>query len=115
MRLIDADALKQDLSRFYDGEVTARNLIDEQPTIIVLDTSPKWILCSERLPEPSINSNTLDFENVLCSTAFGDVRTYGYGKPTGHDVAHFWHGCGIMDAYVKAWMPLPPVYKENQP
>ena len=33
MRTIDADALKEDLTRFYDGEVTARNLIDEQPTI----------------------------------------------------------------------------------
>ena len=33
-RLIDADALKLDLTRFYDGEVTAKRLIDEQPTII---------------------------------------------------------------------------------
>lgn len=33
MRLIDADALKEDLTRFYDNEVTARKLIDEQPTI----------------------------------------------------------------------------------
>ena len=33
MRPIDADALKLDLSRFYDSEVTARELIDEQPTI----------------------------------------------------------------------------------
>ena len=33
MRPIDADALKLDLSRFYDGEVTAKELIDEQPTI----------------------------------------------------------------------------------
>jgi len=33
MRLIDADALKTDLTRFYDGEVTARQLIDKQPTI----------------------------------------------------------------------------------
>lgn len=32
-RLIDADALKEDLTRFYDNEVTARKLIDEQPTI----------------------------------------------------------------------------------
>jgi hypothetical protein len=32
MRLIDADALKQDLTRFYDNEVTAKRLIDEQPT-----------------------------------------------------------------------------------
>lgn len=33
MRLIDADALKKDLIRFYDGEVVARKLIDEQQTI----------------------------------------------------------------------------------
>ena len=33
MRLIDADALKKDLTRFYDGEVVARKLIDEQPTV----------------------------------------------------------------------------------
>lgn len=31
-RYIDAEALKKDLTRFYDGEVTARELIDEQPT-----------------------------------------------------------------------------------
>ena len=36
-RLIDADALKMDLTRFYDGEVTAKHLIDEQPTIIPAD------------------------------------------------------------------------------
>lgn len=33
MRLIDADVLKQDLTRFYDNEVTAKQLIDEQPTV----------------------------------------------------------------------------------
>ena len=33
MRLIDADVLKKDLTRFYDGEVVARKLIDEQPTV----------------------------------------------------------------------------------
>lgn len=32
-RLIDADVLKKDLTRFYDGEVVARKLIDEQPTV----------------------------------------------------------------------------------
>lgn len=31
-RYIDAEALKKDLTRFYDNEVTARALIDEQPT-----------------------------------------------------------------------------------
>ena len=33
MRPIDADELKKDLTRFYDNEVTAKQLIDEQPTI----------------------------------------------------------------------------------
>lgn len=32
-RLIDADALASDLTRFYENEVTARKLIAEQPTI----------------------------------------------------------------------------------
>lgn len=44
MRLIDADALKEDLTRFYDNEVTARKLIDEQPTI-----QPEIVRCEERL------------------------------------------------------------------
>ena len=33
MRLIDADLLKEDLSRFYDGLISARELIDSQPTV----------------------------------------------------------------------------------
>ena len=33
MRLIDADLLKEDLSKFYEGIVTARELIDSQPTV----------------------------------------------------------------------------------
>lgn len=33
MRLIDADALKVDLTRFYNNIVTAKQLIDEQPTV----------------------------------------------------------------------------------
>lgn len=33
MRLIDADALTSDLTRFYEGEVPARKLIAEQPTV----------------------------------------------------------------------------------
>ena len=33
MRPIDADVLKTELTRFYDNEVTAKRLIDEQPTV----------------------------------------------------------------------------------
>ncbi len=42
MRAIDADALKEDLTRFYDNEVTARKLIDEQPTI-----QPEIVHCKD--------------------------------------------------------------------
>ena len=43
MRLIDADALKKDLTRFYDNEVTAKQLIDEQPTVSLERPKGKWI------------------------------------------------------------------------
>ena len=43
MRAIDADALKKDLTRFYDNEVTAKQLIDEQPTIETQRKKGKWI------------------------------------------------------------------------
>ena len=73
----------------------------------------EWIPVSERLPEEKINPNTRDFEEVLCTTTWGDVRHYKYGKPKGHDKAHFWYGFGIMDKEVIAWMPLPEPYKKE--
>lgn len=39
MKLINPDVLKQDLSQFYDGEFTARQLVDKQPTINTDDFS----------------------------------------------------------------------------
>lgn len=43
-RYIDAEALKKDLTRFYDNEVTARELIDEQPTADVQPVKHgRWI------------------------------------------------------------------------
>ena len=55
MRPIDADVLKTDLTRFYDNEVTAKRLIDEQPTIYAVPVvHGRWItnkygetVCSE--------------------------------------------------------------------
>jgi len=75
---------------------------------------PHWIPVTERLPEERINPNTSDFEPVLCWTVFGDVRTYKYGTVNIIDGAHFWHGVGIMDGYVIAWMPLPEPYKGDE-
>ena len=48
---------------------------------------------------------------MLCTTIWGDVKTYKFGKPAGHDKPHFWLGAGIMDEYVSAWQPLPEPYK----
>ena len=73
----------------------------------------EWIPVSERLPEEKINPNTKDLEKVLCSTIWGDVRPYKYGKPIGYDKPHFLLGGGIMDEYVIAWQPLPEPYKKG--
>lgn len=48
MRLIDADFLKEDLTRFYDGEVTARQLIDKQPTVETEQKKGRWVTVGER-------------------------------------------------------------------
>ena len=76
------------------------------------DATPKWISISECLPEEKINPNTSDFEEVLCSTTFGDVRVYKFGTPYGWKEPHFWRGLNVMDEYVKAWIPKPEIPKE---
>ena len=43
MELINPITLKRDLSKFYDNEVTARQLIDNQPTINTDDFSRRTI------------------------------------------------------------------------
>ena len=57
MRLIDADALKEKYSDYWDREIehpkyqdTFGSIIDNEPTV---EERPQgeWILCSERLPE----------------------------------------------------------------
>ena len=78
------------------------NGIKDMPTI---EPEPHWIPCSERLPEEKINPNTQDYDWVLCSTTFGDVRAYHFGR------GRFLHGCGDVTQYVTAWMPLPEPYR----
>lgn len=107
MMLIDADALKQDMTRFYDNEVTAKELIDEQPTV------SGWVSAKDRLPEEKENPLTHDFAEVICFCDFGgrpkrtDIRTYKFGKRYDENEPHFWYGPQIMDRVVTHWMPLP--------
>lgn len=99
---------KDELSRLVDEKVVKAIKSGE----LVVKTEGEWIPVSKRLPEGKIDSITNDFEPVLCSTIWDDVRPYKYGKPIGHDKAHFWSGGGVMDNYVIAWMSFPETYKE---
>ena len=94
MRAIDADALKEDLTRFYDNEVTARKLIDEQPTI---HPEPHWIPVTERLPEK------FDYYLVSGNNSVWFAR-YENGRFLGVLSGH------ALDTVI-AWMPLPEPYK----
>jgi len=104
MRLIDADALKNDLSRFYDGEVTARQLIDEQPTI------GGWISVKDRLPE--------EYGNCL-AVVDGEVTECTYFGPFIKGIISGWSTCKangfkwLRDEHVTCWMPLPEPPKED--
>lgn len=73
----------------------------------------EWILVSERLPEGKTDPHTNDFEIVLCTTIWEDVRPYRFGKRIGENKAHFWLCGGIMDKYITAWQPLPEPYKRG--
>lgn len=106
MRPIDADELKKDLTRFYDNEVTAKQLIDEQPTI---EPEQRWTPCSERLPEIDKDVLVTDGESCLVCSLFEspDIEDglYQWEDDYGH-----WHE---FETWV-AWMPLPEPYKGEQ-
>lgn len=105
MRPIDADELKKDLTRFYDNEVTAKQLIDEQPTI---EPEQRWIPCSERLPEIDKEVLVTDGELYWVCSLFEspDVEDglYQWEDNYGH-----WHE---FETWV-AWMPLPDPYQKR--
>jgi hypothetical protein len=88
MRLIDADVLKEDLTRFYDGEVTARQLIDAQPSV---QPEQHWIPCSERLPETYGAYLVQD----VCGGIFVD----------------YWRGYWLAKTTMVAWRELPEPYR----
>ena len=100
MRPIDADELKKDLTRFYDNEVTAKQLIDEQPTI---EPEQRWIPCSERLPDEY-------GEYLVAKHTIGwDCEEY-----VSNDIAYFDNDGFHKADMVIAWMPLPEPYQEGE-
>lgn len=84
---------------FKDDERVAFCPLTEVP-------EPKWIPCSERLPEKG--------EVVLITNGKGNVRCGQYRSE--HDVrdgTHYWWWKGKTVETVLAWMPLPKPYRED--
>lgn len=107
MRPIDADELKKDLTRFYDNEVTAKQLIDEQPTI---EPEQRWIPCSERLPEKEgWYITTVESEKTGKRRIENDLFAVDIALAHGHTPNKF-----CKDGYRQrtvAWMPFPEPYQ----
>lgn len=113
MRPIDADVLKKDLTRFYISEVTARELIDEQPTI-------GWISVKDRKP-PAIHEARFRKENDPVLLLAGKQRAVYVGWYIGEDYRGI--DCYIsrtsLNAYqhitrkITHWMPMPEPPKER--
>ena len=127
MRSIDADAFEQDLKEKllpllvekYGKEEAMKGLhfslqdcisnIQSQPTIT--QPEPKWIPCSERLPEES--------GQYLITVKYKPVEGYEdvyaeHGEWDGEEWDNFCFGhCGEVESIV-AWMPLPEPYRGEQ-
>ena len=116
MRLIDTDALTQDLAKGFAGScggdatleqivnddtlADAIKTVEEQPTV---DAEPKWIPCSEKRPSKA--------GHYLCS----------FTKPRRIDKIFvglaYWTGSrwyGYRADEIIAWMPLPKPYEEER-
>ena len=119
MRAIDGDALiekaydeAKGMAEPYDDFGTLVEwLVDKAPTI---EPEPKWIPCSEWLPENKTAyylATIANYGKFFSSTLPDDVGTvrWDYDRRKGNDS---WHWC--TERTVIAWMPLPEPYKEKQ-
>ena len=110
-RLIDANALTDDILKsavmiddrgIQTGYEIAIELIKKQPTI---DAEPRWIPCSERLPED-------DTEVVVSCTDDSGDSEFSY-TTTGWHFKGMWVVGNERSYFVRAWMPMPKPYEEN--
>ena len=99
MRLIDADALKEEITSHFDLELEpviekeALRMIDEQETISA--ASPKWVSVKDRMP------NYCD--TVIAVNIFGHISVAFYrGSGCFTD-----NNSGDELNYITHWMPLP--------
>lgn len=104
MRLIDADKLMRCIP---NEEILSKTAVANAPTI---EPEPKWIPCSERLPEHPEN-NDYYLVTIQCEHHDGwDDYVTGFAEWTKHGWDEL--SCYIGQIKVVAWMPLPEPYKE---
>nr|UVX57661.1 MAG: protein of unknown function (DUF551) [Bacteriophage sp.] len=97
----DESLLHRD-DEIYDAMATLMELVDKADSF-------EWIPVTERLPEPPKENQELDYSQL---------DMYIVSIDEGYPVRAFWDGKefgdGMFKLDVKAWMPLPKPYKENE-
>lgn len=108
MRTIDADALvaqwEADAKQVEDviAKMFIYGAIHDVKHAPTIETEQQWIPCSERLPEEN--------EVVLTQARFSDDIKMAVSARIDYN---YWTGWGTREVNVVAWMPLPPVYQEE--
>jgi hypothetical protein len=124
---IDEKKLIEDCKKYLEGRYTFQipieysiamtrlcEIIEAQPKLsLETKTSDKWIPCSERLPDESMDSDDDDIVTILVATRFeGNLWFDGtfYMDIVDFDLKEktFISEEGMR---VVAWMPLPEAYK----
>ena len=121
-RLIDAYKVRIDRDDFdtYADYITALDAVTEAPTV---DAEPKWIPCSERMPEE--NTPVLVYVEHCVKTVQPNLEwrwmsiMYFVIRETFEEVEYSWEtdndeGFEYEFSDVKAWMPLPKPYEVKQ-
>lgn len=107
MEEIEAHAVEFETSGVSDDYISVGWVKD----IICRHMDDGWIPVGVRLPEEKINPVTQDFCEYQVTAKFGDatdVRHYKFER------GHWWHGSGIVDAYVTAWRENPEPYQPER-
>ena len=107
MRLIDADLLKEDLSKFYDGWMTARELIDSQPTVELLkEKQPRVLTFEEVINHYSVPEEIKDDFDKRIDYQM-DIEPLYWDFPIGNAdsfIVH-WRGFESIGSYIERWKP----------
>lgn len=110
MRLIDADKLLRDIEHYNLSDGKFQHWVEIQPTV---KTEPRWIPCSERLPQSYVDV-LVWFEYYRYGSYNRLYQTHGIG--TYSENYESWtinHESGWHKLRVIAWMPLPEPYMEE--